>query len=95
MTETHCDTPNLSQNAPLKPLSAEAKSLVPESIYEHYKGKRYKLLSVGRHSETLEESVIYQALYGEYGIWIRPLAMFLENVFVDGKTRPRFELIVD
>lgn len=93
MTETRCNTSSLSKNIPLKPLSVKAKSIVQGSTYEHYKGKHYKLLSVGRHTETLEESVIYQALYGENDIWIRPLTMFLENVVVDGKIRPRFELI--
>lgn len=76
--------------SPLPPLSKEAKSLVPDSLYEHYKGQRYKLLQVARHSETLEEYVVYQALYGDRGVWVRPLQMFLEEVLIDGKPTPRF-----
>ena len=46
-------------------------------IYRHYKGNNYKLLAVATHSETLEKMAVYQALYGERGIWVRPLAMFM------------------
>jgi hypothetical protein len=62
-------------------------------IYEHYKLKRYKVLHVGLHTETMEEMVVYQALYGDNAIWVRPKKMFLENVEVNGVIRPRFELI--
>lgn len=95
MTELRCyyNPIHLSKNISLNPLSIQAKSMTLGSVYEHYKGKRYKILSVGRHSETLEESIVYQALYGENDVWIRPLAMFLENIVVDGKTKPRFELV--
>ncbi len=55
------------------PFSLQANSLEEGSIYEHYKGNRYKILCVGRHSETLEESVVYQAQYGNGDVWIRPL----------------------
>lgn len=58
--------------------------------YKHYKGKEYEVISVAKHSETLEEMVVYQALYGEKQIWVRPLKMFLEKVEVDGKRIPRF-----
>ena len=68
-----------------------AKSLVIGSLYEHYKGLRYKVLAVARHSETLEEMVVYQALSGENDVWVRPLGMFLENIVVDGNLRPRFK----
>lgn len=61
--------------------------------YEHYKGKRYNVLGIAKHSETLEELVVYQALYGENGLWVRPLKMFLENVEVDGEKVPRFRFI--
>lgn len=71
-------------------LSSKAKSIVVGSLYEHYKGLRYKILGVARHSETLEELIIYQALYREGDIWVRPLNMFLENVTIDGKSQPRF-----
>lgn len=62
-------------------------------IYEHYKGKRYEVLGVVFHSETLEELVLYKALYGKKYIWVRPIDMFLENVNVDGNLKPRFKFI--
>lgn len=58
--------------------------------YRHYKGNEYEVLGVARHSETLEELVVYRALYGEHGLWVRPLAMFSETVTMDGKEVPRF-----
>ncbi|KAA0913197.1 DUF1653 domain-containing protein [Psychrobacter sp. ANT_WB68] len=66
---------------------------VPQGIYRHYKGSLYQVLHVANHSETEEELVVYRCLYGEYGVWVRPLAMFTESVTVDGKKAPRFELI--
>ncbi|NWL14186.1 DUF1653 domain-containing protein [Pseudoalteromonas sp. Scap03] len=59
-------------------------------LYRHYKGPQYKVMHVATHSETNEQLVIYQALYGEYGIWARPLSMFTETVEKDGKTIARF-----
>lgn len=61
--------------------------------YEHYKGGRYKVIGKAKHSETLEDLVVYQALYGEMGLWVRPLKMFLEEVEIDGKMIPRFRFI--
>ncbi len=61
--------------------------------YRHFKGNEYLVLHVARHSETLEEYVVYQALYGERGIWIRPLEMFLSMKEVEGKPVYRFEEI--
>jgi len=61
--------------------------------YRHYKGKEYEVIGVARHSETLEELVVYRALYGEGDLWARPLAIFFETVQKDGKTVPRFEYI--
>lgn len=61
--------------------------------YEHYKGNRYEVLGVAKHSETLEELVVYRALYGENGLWVRPLKMFLETVEIEGKKIPRFKFI--
>ena len=61
-------------------------------IYRHFKGNRYCVFGVVRHSETEEEMVLYQALYGDYGFWVRPLSMFLESVYVDGNAVPRFSL---
>ncbi len=62
-------------------------------IYLHYKNLRYEVLGTVRHSETLEHMVLYKALYGEQGLWVRPLAMFTENVMVAGESVPRFKLI--
>ena len=61
--------------------------------YKHYKGNEYEVLGVANHSETLEKMVVYQALYGEKEIWVRPLYMWDEEVEVNGKTVKRFEFI--
>lgn len=74
-------------------LSPIANSIIVGSLYEHYKGHRYKVVGVARHSETLEEMVVYQALYREGGIWVRPMEMFLENVVINGHPQPRFKLV--
>lgn len=66
---------------------------VEPGLYQHYKGPQYRVFSVARHSETEEEVVFYQALYGDYGFWVRPLSMFLESVEVDGEQVPRFALV--
>ena len=58
--------------------------------YRHYKGKEYTVIGVARHSETEEEFVVYLQEYGDRGLWVRPKAMFLEIVEVDGMTVPRF-----
>lgn len=77
----------------LQPLSELANTLPIGGEYEHYKGHRYKILAIARHSETLEEMVVYQALDGERAVWVRPLAMFLENVTIDGQEKPRFRTV--
>ena len=59
--------------------------------YKHYKGKEYEVIGVAKHSETLEETVVYKALYGNHDLWVRPLKMFMEDVEIDGKKVPRFE----
>lgn len=66
--------------------------------YQHYKGKFYEVIGVARHSETLEELVVYKALYddkkfGKNALWVRPKKMFLEYVTVDGKRVPRFRYV--
>jgi hypothetical protein len=61
--------------------------------YRHFKGKEYRVLCLAKHSETEEDMVVYRALYGERGIWVRPAAMWNETVERDGKTYKRFEYI--
>ena len=61
-------------------------------IYRHYKGQRYRVLGTAHHSETLEPLVVYQALYGDHGLWVRPAAMFSETIELDGEPIARFAL---
>ena len=69
------------------------KSLTPHSIWRHYKGNLYELIGVGRHSETLEEMIVYRALYGEGGLWVRPAAMWNEIVEKENYCGHRFTYI--
>ena len=59
-------------------------------IYRHYKNLLYEVIGTVRHSESLEPLTLYQALYGERGLWVRPAAMFNEHVEIDGVVQPRF-----
>jgi hypothetical protein len=61
--------------------------------YRHYKGKEYTVIGVARHSETEEELVVYRKDYGDHGLWVRPLAMFMESVEVSGRSVPRFQYL--
>jgi hypothetical protein len=70
---------------------SEESGIVTPGRYRHYTGQEYEVLGVARHSETEEEFVVYRALYGDHGLWIRPTVMFLESVTVDGKSVPRFQ----
>jgi hypothetical protein len=63
--------------------------------YRHYKGKEYTVLGVARHSETLEELVVYRQEYGDHGLWVRPTGMFLGTIDLEGKTVPRFRPVED
>ena len=63
-----------------------------KGIYRHFKGNKYEVLGVAKHSESGEELVVYRALYGEGGLWVRPLTMFVEEVPWKGKRQPRFAL---
>lgn len=63
--------------------------------YRHFKGNEYEVLYIAKHSETMEDMVVYKALYGEGGVWVRPLDMFCETITRDGKTFKRFEKIED
>jgi len=67
--------------------------MIIPGIYEHYKGNRYQVIDIARHSETLEEMVVYRALYDEHGLWVRPALMFAEDVVVNGVTMPRFRFV--
>jgi hypothetical protein len=62
----------------------------PPGLYRHYKGLMYEVLDTVRHSESLEPMTLYRALYGEKGLWVRPAAMFEEEVVIDGVHQPRF-----
>ncbi len=76
-----------------------SKSLTPlpteprPGLYRHYKGNEYRVLGLARHSETLEPLVVYQALYGEHGLWVRPAAMFIETVETGRGREPRFAYV--
>ena len=66
-----------------------------KGIYKHYKGNLYEVIDVAKHSETEEEHVVYRTLYGDYSLWVRPLAMFNETVELDGQQVARFEYVED
>ena len=67
--------------------------MVDKGIYRHYKGQRYEVIGVAKHSENETVMVVYRALYGNFDLWVRPLSMFNESVLVDGELCPRFKLI--
>jgi hypothetical protein len=62
----------------------------PQGLYRHYKGLMYEVVGTVRHSESLEPMTLYRALYGERGLWVRPAAMFNEEVVIEGVRQPRF-----
>ncbi len=64
-----------------------------KGIYRHYKGPLYEVINLARHSETEEEMVVYRTLYGDFSVWVRPLAMFNEEIEYEGKKIRRFEYI--
>ncbi|AMV16146.1 Uncharacterized protein conserved in bacteria [Legionella pneumophila] len=67
-------------------------SFIKKGIYRHYKGNLYEVIDIARHSESLEDMVVYRALYGDFELWVRPLKMFLENIEINGELQKRFEL---
>ena len=73
--------------------TATAMTNILPGHYRHYKGNDYTVLGIARHSETLEELVIYRAEYGDRGLWVRPATMFAETVLVDGQNVPRFRRV--
>lgn len=68
-------------------------STIQTGRYRHYKGKEYEVIGVARHSETEEALVVYRTLYGDFDLWVRPLAMFIETIVVDGVATVRFQYI--
>ncbi|MCP1659445.1 DUF1653 domain-containing protein [Neisseria perflava] len=66
---------------------------IKPGIYRHYKGNLYEVTGLARHSETEEAMVVYRALYGDYGLWVRPAAMFAEEVEINRQSLPRFQLV--
>jgi len=67
--------------------------MIKIGLYKHFKGGLYQVLAIARHEETYKPLVIYQALYGDYRIWARDLDVFIEEIKVDGKRKPRFEFV--
>ena len=70
-----------------------AHNLIKPGRYRHFKGNEYEVLGIAKDSETMEELVVYRALYGERGLWARSAKMFAETVERDGRTMPRFEYL--
>ncbi len=68
-------------------------SLVKLGKYRHYKGQEYDVVGIAKHTETEESLVVYRALYGERGLWVRPLSMFLETVVIEGLEQSRFSYV--
>lgn len=66
---------------------------VPLGYYRHYKGNLYLLQAIAMHSEEQQPYAVYQALYGDFGLWVRPLAMFTEQVLIAGVLQPRFRFV--
>lgn len=71
----------------------EAVKTIEPGKYRHFKGNEYEVISIARHSETMEPMVVYRALYGDHGVWVRPANMWNETIERDGKTYKRFERI--
>ncbi len=77
------------------PTFQEAVDSIPVGRYRHYKGREYEVLGIARHSETEEPLVVYRALYGEKGLWVRPADMWNQEIKLEGATVRRFEKIRD
>lgn len=67
--------------------------MIQLGVYKHYKGKEYLVIGLARHTETMEDLVVYRSLYGDRDLWVRPLAMFLETVVLNDVSKPRFEWV--
>jgi len=93
---THKDPNGVHGDGYVKVLASDSEGEncpIPLGVYRHYKGQLYDVTGFARHSETLEDMVIYKALYGEMKTWVRPLSMWSEAVIVDGKSVKRFESV--
>lgn len=80
--------------------AAEARPISPDSaprpgLYQHYRGQRYQVIDLVHHTETDEPLVLYRALYGAEGLWVRPLALFKQPITIDGIAQPRFRYLGD
>ncbi|NUN04549.1 MAG: DUF1653 domain-containing protein [Bdellovibrio sp.] len=75
--------------------NSEYKDIIPGAIYQHYKGKQYRVIGVGKHSESLEDIVLYEALYANPlgRLWCRPVSMWPQLVEVEGQKIPRFKFL--
>jgi len=83
--------PEQPASDPAKNRDLDQTTSRPSGRYRHFKGNEYSVVGIARHSETLEEHVVYRQEYGDYGLWVRPRQMFSETVTVDGKEMPRFQ----
>lgn len=68
-------------------------SVIKDGVYKHYKGYLYRVIDIATNTETLEDMVVYYALYDDHKIWVRPLGMFLEEIEMNNKKIPRFEYL--
>ena len=94
LSHRSADTSHLT---PQGPMSEHLPPLIstPTGLYRHYKGLLYEVIGTVRHSESLEPMTLYRALYGEKGLWVRPAAMFNEEVVIAGVRQPRFARLAD
>ncbi len=67
--------------------------MIRPGIYQHYKGNLYQVIGLSRHSENMEELVVYQSLYGDFGLWVRPLDIFTGTVVINSVEVPRFKFV--
>ena len=82
-----------TSNRPFRTRDNPGMTSIPTGRYRHYKGQDYEVIGVARHSETEEELVVYRTLYGDFSLWVRPLAMFTEEIEVDGRRVKRFAYV--
>ena len=90
INDKHSDVQKTTNQNNTKPSQITS---IPIGLYEHFKGKQYRVLHIAKHSETEEAYVVYQQMYGNKEIWIRPLSMFIETIDKNGEKIPRFKYI--